>query len=182
MRSPTVRSIALAVRGASGMVTTAALAGDNKGPVPPLDAQGLNAGASGFGDTQPVERQQRDQRVLVWRAQPGGDQQRAEFVAVQPGGVRLIVQTRSAHVSGRRMIQHVFLDRVPVEPSDGAQPPGDSGPRAASGLQIAGETLDVGAAGLEQAQVVLVAPARVLTQVQCVRFAGQAAVAGQEPG
>ena len=55
------------------------------------------------------------------------------------------------------MIQQVFLHRVPVEPGDGAQPPGDGGPGA--GLQIAGEALDVRAAGLEQAQVVLVAPA-----------------------
>jgi hypothetical protein len=39
----------------------------------------------------------------------------------------------------------------------------------------------VGAAGLEEAQVVLVAPARVLAQVQLVCFAGQAAITGQNP-
>ena len=49
----------------------------------------------------------------------------------------------------------------------------------AAGLQVAGEAFDVGAAGLEQAQVVLVAPTGVLAQVQLAGFAGQAAVAGQ---
>jgi len=49
------------------------------------------------------------------------------------------------------------------------------------GLQVAGKALDIGAAGLEQAQVALVAPAGVLAQIQLVRFTGQAAVAGQEP-
>ena len=79
------------------------------------------------------------------------------------------------------MLEEVFFDGVPVEPGDGAQSPGDGGPGAAVGLQITGETLDVGAPGLEQADVVLVALARVLAQVQLVGLAGQAAVAGQEP-
>ena len=78
------------------------------------------------------------------------------------------------------MIEEVFLDRVPVEPGDCAQPPGDGSPGAAAGFQIAGEALDVGAAGLEQAQLVLLAPAGELPQVQLVRLAGQAAVPGKE--
>ena len=36
---------------------------------------------------QPVQRKQGDEGVLSRRAEPGGDQQRAEFAAVQPGGV-----------------------------------------------------------------------------------------------
>jgi hypothetical protein len=65
----------------------------------------------------------------------------------------------------RRVIEQVFFHRVAVEPGDGAQPPGDGGPGAAAGLQVAGETLDVGTPCLEQAQVVLVAPAGVLAQI-----------------
>jgi hypothetical protein len=65
-----------------------------------LDAQVLDVGAGGFGDPQPVERQQGDQRVLGRRAQPGGHQQRAEFVAVQRGGVRLMIQPGTADVRG----------------------------------------------------------------------------------
>jgi len=74
------------------------------------------------------------------------------------------------------MVQQVLLHRVPVEPGDSTQPAGDGGPGAAPGLQVAGEALDVRAAGLEQAQVVLVAPVDVLAQVQLVGFAGQAAL------
>ena len=80
------------------------------------------------------------------------------------------------------MVEEFFLDCVTVEPGHGAQPPGDGGTRAAAGFQIAGEELDVGAAGLEQAQLVLLAPARELAQVQFVRLAGQAAVSGEETG
>jgi hypothetical protein len=55
-------------------------------------------------------------------------------------------------------------------------------PGPAAGLQLPGEALDIGAAGLEQAELLLLAPARVLAQVQPVGLAGQAAVASQEPG
>ena len=55
-------------------------------------------------------------------------------------------------MGGRRVIEQFFLDGVPVEPGDGAQPAGDGGPGAAAGFQVAGEALDVGAAGLEQEQ------------------------------
>jgi hypothetical protein len=80
------------------------------------------------------------------------------------------------------VVEQVFLDGVPVEPGDGAQPPGDGGLGPAAGLQVAGEALDVGPPCLEQAQVMPVAPARVLAQARLVRLAGQAAVGGQEPG
>jgi hypothetical protein len=163
------------------MVTTLPpLRGDHQGAVPALDAQGFDAGAGGFRHAQLVEGQQRDQRVLGGPTETGGDQQRAEFVAVQPGGMRLIIQPGTADVSGRGVIEEFFLDGVPVEPGDGAQPPGDGGPGAATGFQVAGKALDVRAAGLEQTQVALLTPAGVLAQVQGVRLAGQAGVAGQE--
>jgi hypothetical protein len=69
------------------------------------------------------------------------------------------------------VIEQVFFDRVAVEPGDGAQPPGDGGPGPAAGLQAPGEALDVGAANLEEAQMMLVAPARVLAQIELVGFA-----------
>jgi hypothetical protein len=62
--------------------------------------------------------------MLGGRAEPGGDQHCAEFVAVQPSGVRLIVQAGTADMSGRGMVQEFFFDRVLVEPGDRAQPPG----------------------------------------------------------
>jgi hypothetical protein len=60
----------------------AALAGDDQGPVPALDAQRLNAGGGSFADPQAVECQQRDERLLGRRPEPGGDQQRAKLVSV----------------------------------------------------------------------------------------------------
>ena len=59
------RSIARDVRGASGMVTTLPhFEGDRQRPVPAFQAQQLDVGAGCFGDPQPVQREQGDQRVL----------------------------------------------------------------------------------------------------------------------
>jgi hypothetical protein len=57
--------------------------------------------------------------MLTRRAEPGSDQQRAELVAVQGGGMGLIVQPRTAEVRGRGVIQELFFDGVLVEPGDG---------------------------------------------------------------
>jgi hypothetical protein len=80
------------------------------------------------------------------------------------------------------VVDQVLLDGVPVQPGDGRQPPGDGGPGPAGCLEFSGEQFDVGPADREQAQVPVVAPGGELTQVQGVGVAGQAAVAGQEPG
>ena len=119
--------------------------------------------------------------MLGRRAESHGDQQRAEFVSVQSAGMRLAIKAPPPHVGCRGMVQQAFLDGVAVEPGDGAKPPGDGGAGTAAGFQIVGEALDVGAPYLEQEQVMLVAPACLLAQVQFVGLAGQAAVAGQEP-
>ena len=58
--------------------------------------------------------------MLGRRAEPGGDQQGAELVAVQGHGMGLVIHPRSAHVRGRRAAEEFFLDRVTVEPGDGA--------------------------------------------------------------
>jgi len=65
----------------------AALAGDSQCPVPALQAEVLDVGASGLRDPQPVQREHGDQRVPGRRAEPGGDEQGAELVAVQRGRV-----------------------------------------------------------------------------------------------
>jgi hypothetical protein len=106
----------------------AALAGDGQRPVPPFQAQLLDVGAGGLRDPQPVQCKQGDQRMLEGRPEPGGDQQRAEFVAVQGDGVRLVVDPGTADVSGWGVFGEFFFDGVLVEPGDGAQPPGDGGP------------------------------------------------------
>ena len=120
--------------------------------------------------------------MLGRRAEPGGDQERAELVAVQGGGVRLIVQPGTPDVRGRGVVEELFLDGVLVEPGDGAQSAGDRGASPAAGFQFAGEGLDVGAADREQRQGPGAAPAGELAQVEGAGLAGQAAVPGQEPG
>jgi hypothetical protein len=80
------------------------------------------------------------------------------------------------------VVKEFLLDGVPVEPGDRAQAARDRRAGPASGLQVTGEVFDVGAADTEQAHIMLAAPAGELAPVQRVGLAGQAAVAGQEPG
>jgi hypothetical protein len=56
-----------------------------------LDAEGLDLRADRLRHPQSVQRQQRDQGVLSGRAEPGGDEERADLVAGQADGVGLVV-------------------------------------------------------------------------------------------
>ena len=150
--------------------------------MPALQAERLDVRAGGLRHPQPVQSQQRDQSVLLRRAEPGGHQQGADLVAVQPGRMGLVVQAGRADVHSRGVVQQLFLDGILVEPRDGAQPSGDGGPCSSSGFEVSGEALDVRTTHLEQAHMVLLAPAGELAQVQCVGLTGQAGVAGQESG
>ena len=98
--------------------------------------------------------------MLDRRAEPGGDQERAEFVAVQGDGMRLVIHPRTADVRRQGMLQELFFDGVLVEPGDGRQPAGDGGAGPATGFQFPGERLDVRAADREQRQRPGAAPAR----------------------
>ncbi len=113
-------------------------------------------------------------------AEPGGDQEGADFVAVQAGGVGLVVQPRTADMDGGGVLEQLLPDGVLVEPRDGAQPSSHGSPGPAGGLQVAAEALDVRAAHAEQPQPAVMAPGRELPQVQRVGLAGQAGVPGQE--
>jgi hypothetical protein len=46
--------------------------------------------------------------VLGRGAEAGGDQQRADLVAIQPDRVRLVIQSWPAHVRGRRVLEQVL--------------------------------------------------------------------------
>ncbi|MCA1693586.1 MAG: hypothetical protein LC749_02025, partial [Actinobacteria bacterium] len=65
----------------------AALANHRERAVAPFDAERFDVGAERFVDPQPVDGQQRGQRVVAGRRKPGGDEQCADLVAVEPGGV-----------------------------------------------------------------------------------------------
>jgi hypothetical protein len=79
------------------------------------------------------------------------------------------------------VVKEFFFNGVAVEPGDGAQAAGDGGPGPAAGFQVPGEELDVGPAGIEQVQLVMLAPTRELPQIQLIGLAGQTALPGQEP-
>jgi hypothetical protein len=76
------------------------------------------------------------------------------------------------------VLQEFLFDRVFIEPGDGAKPPGDGRPGPAPGLQFPGEAFNVGPADGEQGQRPGTAPGGELAQVESVRLACQAAVAG----
>jgi hypothetical protein len=50
--------------------------------------------------------------VLGGRAELGGDQERAELVAVQGSGMRFVVEPWSADVRGGGMLQEFLFDGV----------------------------------------------------------------------
>src|SRR5260370_41942838 len=58
----------------------------------PLQTQVLDVRAGGLRYPQPVQREQGDQACSAGGPSSGGDQERAELVAVQGGAVRLVVQ------------------------------------------------------------------------------------------
>jgi hypothetical protein len=110
VRSPMARSMARGARGERYGHHLAALTRDDQGAVPALQAQVLDVRPGRLRHPQPVQRQQRDQRVLGGRPEPGGDQQRAELVAVQGGGVRLVIQPGTTDVRCGRVLEELFLD------------------------------------------------------------------------
>jgi hypothetical protein len=69
----------------------AAFAQDGERAMAPLEAKVLDVSAEGLGHPQPVQRQQADQRVIPGACQPGGDQHGPDLVAIETGGVGLVV-------------------------------------------------------------------------------------------
>jgi hypothetical protein len=64
----------------------------HEGSVASLEAELFDVGAEGFRDPQPVQREQRAQRVVLGRRQSGLDEEDAELVAVKTDGVGLVVE------------------------------------------------------------------------------------------
>ena len=96
------------------------------------------------------------------------------------GDVGLVVDPGSADVHGRGVLDHAFFLGVAVEADHRAQPATDRGAGLAAVLEITGEALDVDSMDVEQALVVLPTPGGELAQIECVRLASEASVAGQE--
>jgi hypothetical protein len=147
-----------------------------------FDGEVFDIGTEGFGDPQPGQCQQRDQGVVTAAGQPGGDQQGADLVAIQTNRPGLVVQLGTPHMRGWRHVDEAFLFGVPVEGHDRRQATRDGGAGSARLLEPSGVQLDVGSGDAEQFEMLLSTPAAPLTQIQAVRLAGAARIAGQEPG
>lgn len=61
----------------------------------------FDVSAGRLGNPEAVQREQRDQSVVARVAEPGGDEHGPDLVAVQAGGVRFVVETRSSDVHRR---------------------------------------------------------------------------------
>src|SRR3954449_5805950 len=93
------------------------------------------------------------------RADGAGDtQEPGELHAVKAEGGAFGRHFRPADVGGRVAGQDFLEVRVPVEASDGAEPPADRRRVEAAFEGFAGVELNVRAAGLEDREVMLVAP------------------------
>jgi len=120
--------------------------------------------------------------MLAGRAKPCGDEKRADLVAVQADGVRLVVDAGTAHMYRWGVGDEAFLLGVAVEAGHGAQPPGDRRCRPTVRLESPAEGLDVAAVHLEQLEVPSAAERHELAQVEGVGVAGEAPVVAEEPG
>jgi hypothetical protein len=93
-----------------------ALASDGERAVPALEPEHFDVAANRFGDAQSVQREQADQGVIGGAGQSGGDEHGADFVAVQTGGVRLVVESRATDMDRRRGRDEAFFFGLPVDP------------------------------------------------------------------
>jgi hypothetical protein len=62
----------------------ASLAQNRERAVAAFESERFDVGADGFGDPQPVQCQQADERVITRRADTSGDEHGTNFVAIQP--------------------------------------------------------------------------------------------------
>ena len=70
----------------------AALAMNDKGAVPAFEAELFDVSTDRFGHAEPVQREQGDEGMIACAGQPGGDEHRADLVAVKTGRVGLVVE------------------------------------------------------------------------------------------
>lgn len=117
--------------------------------------------------------------MLCCRAEPSGDEEGSDLVAVQTDGMGFVVNPWAADMDCRRMGDQAFLFGVAIEAGHGAQPSGDGGGGPAPSLQVASEGLDIATPDLEESEVAFGAEADELTEVQGVGVSGEAPVAAE---
>lgn len=179
-RSPIARSIARAVRGASGMVTI----------LPPLRTtvrvrcprsrpRLSNVCAEGFGELQSVIASSEIRACSAALPRPAATSSAATSLRSSPTAC----DSWSGRAAARGRLRNAPVGlhrRRSGRTGNGAQPPRDRCPRPARDLQVPTEALDVSPSGREQVQAPLHAPGHVHPHVEGVGVAGQTGVAGQK--
>jgi hypothetical protein len=154
----------------------------------------------GLGPRHHVIPGMRMPQACIFAAQPDRDR---DTILVSTGSSRLSNQIFRAQVTLTGARGRPSSGSAPAEPAPSSRSTGSASPgRSATSWQaplasgngpeedcptvppaaVSREALDVGSAGLEKAEVALLAPGGELAQVECVSLAGQPGVAGQEPG
>jgi hypothetical protein len=106
----------------------AALAHDPQRSVPAVHVEGFDVSVQRLTDPKPVQRKERDQRVLSWDAEPCLHEKAAEFVAIQTKGSGLVVDLGSADVRCRVAVEESFVVAILEQPCHRRQTSGDRGP------------------------------------------------------
>ena len=124
-RSPTAKSTARATRaGEWHRHQLAALAQHGQRAMAVFQTERLDVGTDRLRHAEPVQRQQRHQRMIPRRRKPGGDEDRTQLVTVQVGDVGLVIKLLGRRdVHRRRVLDHTLSFGVAIEaPNDRAQP------------------------------------------------------------
>jgi hypothetical protein len=77
--------------------------------------------------------------VLDGWSKPGNYKKRTEFISVEPGDVRLVVEPGPADMNRWRVIEKLLLDGIAVETGDGAESPGNRRASPPALLEVAAE-------------------------------------------
>jgi hypothetical protein len=92
-----------------------------RGAMASFEAERFDVRAGRFRDSQPVERKQAHQCVMLRVAEAGGDEHGSDFVAIQSASVRFVVELGATDVHRWRLGDEVFLFGVPIEASNRAE-------------------------------------------------------------
>ena len=113
-----------------------------QGAVTAVHAYRLDVRVERFADPQPVEGEERDQRVITRRTKAGLDEEAAELVAVQPEGAGLDIDLGASDVRCWVAFEDPFDMAVPVEAPERRKSSGDGGMHGAVGFHGATEDLE----------------------------------------
>ncbi len=76
----------------------------------------------GFGDAEPVQRQQASQAMIPAAGEAGLDEEHTELVAIQTDRRGLVVDAGTSHMDRWGHFDQLLLDAIPVEPSNRREP------------------------------------------------------------